>query len=439
MNASLGMTFAPPQTPAVRSAPATPRPPAATPGRACRFCATALTRSFVDLGATPLCQRHVTPENFDAAEPIYPLHAYVCDACRLVQLPNHVDPGEIFSDYAFFSGFSDTWRRHVEAYADEMDGRLGLGGGSLVVEVASNDGTLLAAFARRGVPVHGIEPAENVAEAARAEGIPTDSVFLGARTARAFVARHGPADLVAANNVLAHVPDLNDFVAGLAALLKPAGVLTVEFPHLRNLLKYNQFDTIYHEHWSYFWVTTAVRVFEAHGLRVFDVRETDTHGGSARVYACRAACDRFPTAPAVAEQIGLDRQAGFDDDATYAAFAERVRETKRRLLSFLIEARRAGKRVVGYGAPGKGNTLLNYCGIGTDFLDFTVDRNPKKQGNFLPGSRIPIKAPAAIDAARPDYVLILPWNLKDEIARQMAHVRGWGGRFVVPIPEVQVF
>ena len=406
--------------------------------RACRFCGEPLVRSFADLGATPLCQRHVTPENFDAAEPIYPLHAYACDGCRLVQLPGHVAPGDIFSDYAFFSGFSDTWKQHVEDYADEMDGRLGLSPRSLVVEVASNDGTLLQAFKRRGIPTRGIEPAENVAEAARRAGVETESFFLDAATADDFLKRHGAADLVAANNVLAHVPDLNGFVAGLASLLKPNGVLTVEFPHLRNLLAFNQFDTIYHEHWSYFWVTTARHVMERHGLRVFDVKETNTHGGSARLYCCRETCDRFPTTPEVARQLRADAEAGFGDDATYGGFAERVRETKRALLAFLIDAKRSGKRIVGYGAPGKGNTLLNYCGIGTDFIDFTVDRNPKKQGNFLPGSRIPIKSPAAVDAARPDYVLILPWNLKDEVMSQMAHVRGWGGRFVVPIPKVSV-
>ena len=419
----------------MQSAPA--HPPAAPPHR-CRFCDAVLTRSFADLGATPLCQRHVTPDRFHAAEAIYPLHALACDGCRLVQLPGHVAPAEIFEDYAFFSGFSETWKRHVDDYAAEMTRRLELSPGSLVVEVASNDGTLLQAFRRRGVPTRGIEPAENVAAAARLAGIETDAFFLDATTADAFVARRGHADLVAANNVLAHVPDLNGFVAGLAALLKPGGVLTVEFPHLRNLLAFNQFDTIYHEHWSYFWVTTAKRVIEAHGLRLFDVREVDTHGGSARLYCCRASCERFAESPNVATQVALDAAAGFDDDATYDGFAERVRETKRALLEFMIAAKRDGKRIVGYGAPGKGNTLLNYCGVGRDFLDFTVDKNPKKQGNFLPGSRIPILPPAALDAARPDLVLILPWNLKDEIVAQLPQVRGWGGRFVVPIPKVTV-
>jgi len=371
-------------------------------------------------------------------EATYPLHAFACDACRLVQLPDGPDPAEIFSDYAFFSGFSETWQAHAEAYADEMDGRLSLGGNSLVVEVASNDGTLLKPFQQRGIPVCGIEPAGNVADAANAAGVPTEAFFLSLETARQFVDRHGAADVVAANNVLAHVPDLNGFVAGLAALLKPRGVLTVEFPHLRRLLEENQFDTIYHEHWSYFWFSTAKLAFERHGLRVFDVKLVETHGGSARCYCCREDAPHETTS-AVGEQLELDARAGREDDATYDRFAERVRETKRTLLSFLIDAERSGARICAYGAPGKGNTLLNYCGIGTDMIEFTVDRNPKKQGNFLPGSRIPIKAPEAIFDARPDHVLILPWNLRCEIADQMAGIRDWGGRFVVPIPTVEVF
>ena len=415
-----------------------PNEPDAPRRRDCRLCGDPLTTSFVDLGTHPHCQRHVTPKDYDRPEPTYPLHAYVCGGCRLVQLPDHNDPGEIFDDYAFFSGFSDTWRQHAADYAEDSIARFGLGGDSLVVEVASNDGTLLLPFRDRGVPVRGIEPARNVADAANDAGVPTESFFLGRRSGEDFAGRVGPADLVAANNVLAHVPDLNDFVAGLAALLKPGGVLTIEFPHVRNLLALNQWDTIYHEHWSYFWFTVARRALARHGLRVFDVLPVETHGGSLRLYCCRAGAPHVQT-PAVEEQLRLDRAAGIDDDATYADYAERVRETKRALLSFMIEAKRNGKTIVGYGAPGKGNTLLNYCGVGTDFLDFTVDRNPKKQGNFLPGSRVPIRAPEAIDAARPDYVLILPWNLRGEIAGQMKRIRDWGGRFVVPIPTVEVF
>jgi SAM-dependent methyltransferase len=405
---------------------------------ACRLCGDTVTRSFADLGTHPFCQRHVEPGNFYEAEKTYPLHAFVCNTCRLVQLPNGPDPAEIFADYAFFSGFSETWKRHVADYADEMIERLGLDATSLAVEVASNDGTLLKAFQSRGVPVYGIEPAENVADAAVEAGVPTDAFFLGHATAAAFVKRHGPADVVAANNVLAHVPDLNDFVAGLATLLKPQGVLTVEFPHVRRQLEENQFDTIYHEHWSYFWFSTAKLAFERHGLRVFDVKLTETHGGSARCYCCRADADH-PETPAVAEQMALDAAAGREDVATYDGFAETVRETKRKLLCFLIDAKRRGKTVAAYGAPGKGNTLLNYCGIGTDTIDFTVDRNPKKQGNFLPGSRIPILSPDAVAERRPDYLLILPWNLRHEIANQMAGIRAWGGKFVVPIPQVEVF
>ncbi len=404
----------------------------------CRLCGAAVRRSFADLGAHPFCQRHVTPDRYYAAEPNYPLHAFACDACRLVQLPDGPDPAEIFADYAFFSGFSDTWKQHVSAYADEMGKRLDLDGKSLAVEVASNDGTLLKAFQDRGVPVRGIEPAENVADAANEAGVPTEAFFLGQATAEEFVLRNGPADVVAANNVLAHVPNLNDFVAGLVTLLKPEGVLTVEFPHVRRQLDENQFDTIYHEHWSYFWFSTAKLAFERHGLRVFDVKLTETHGGSARCYCCRADASHVE-APAVAEQLRLDADAGRECDETYDRFAERVRETKRELLSFLIAAKRDGKRICAYGAPGKGNTMLNYCGIGTDMIDFTVDRNPKKQGNYLPGSRIPIKSPDDLLAARPDYVLILPWNLKDEIAQQMNEIRQWGGQFVVPIPTVTVF
>jgi SAM-dependent methyltransferase len=407
-------------------------------GFPCRLCGEPVTRSFADLGVHPFCQRHVEPDVYYDAEKTYPLHAFACDTCRLVQLPDGPDPAEIFSDYAFFSGFSETWKQHSRDYAGEMIERLSLTSDSLAVEVASNDGTLLKPFRDRGIRVRGIEPAQNVADVANDNGVPTESFFLGTATAEQFVLRNGAADVVAANNVLAHVPDLNDFVSGLATLLKPNGVLTVEFPHVRRQLQENQFDTIYHEHWSYFWFSTAKLAFERHGLRVFDVKLTETHGGSARCYCCRENA-RFETRPTVAEQLKLDADAGREDVATYDDFAETVREAKRKLLSFLIDAKRRGKLVCAYGAPGKGNTLLNYCGIGTDMIDFTVDRNPKKQGNYLPGSRIPIKNPDAIAEAKPDYVLILPWNLRHEIADQMSLIRQWGGRFVVPIPTVEIF
>ena len=405
----------------------------------CRFCGVQLHRLLVDLGTTPLCQRHVTPEKFNAAEATYPLRVYVCDECRLAQLPNHVPGEEIFdAHYAYFSSFSTTWLAHAERYANEMIDRLNLTADSQVFEAASNDGYLLQFFRKRGVGVLGIEPTANTAAAAVAKGVPTEVTFLGRKSAAAIVQKHGRADLVAGNNVLAHVPDLNDFAAGLAALLKPDGVLTMEFPHLLRLVEGNQFDTIYHEHYSYFWFATAERVFAAHGVTLFDVEELPTHGGSLRIYGQPAASRRFAASQRFEELKRAEIEAGIDDPAFYAAFAARVRETKRKLLTFLIDAKRAGKTVAAYGAPGKGNTLLNACGIGTDFIDFTVDRSPHKQGNFLPGSRIPILHPDVIAERKPNYLLILPWNLADEIMGQMAHIRDWGGKFVVPIPAVKV-
>ncbi len=405
---------------------------------ACRFCTAPLRLPFVDLGVTPLCQRHVAPADYFRMEPTYPLKAYVCQECRLVQLPDHATPAEIFSDYAFFSGFSSTWLQHVEDYAQAMTGRFGLSPDSFVVEVASNDGTLLKPFQQRGVKVRGIEPAANVAVAAVAAGVPTTVAFLDRRSAVAFTKKHGQADLVAANNVLAHTPNLVGFVEGLKQLLKPAGVLTVEFPHLANLIRLNQFDTIYHEHWSYFWFTTVRRVFAELGLTVFDVQRVSTHGGSLRVFACRSDAAAHPPRQSVREMLAEERADGIDDDTTYTAFAARVQESKRRLVSLLLELSENGSRVCAYGAPGKGNTLLNYCGIGPDLVHFTVDRNPQKQGNYLPGSRIPILAPEAIEQYRPDYVLVLPWNLADEIMHQLDYVRSWGGRFILPIPEVHI-
>ena len=420
-------------------------PPAALPaevpdqGFPCRSCGTPLRYSVVDLGSSPPCQNVVRPEDVARGETHYPLHAFVCHACSLVQIDEVVPPEAIFEgEYAYFSSYSDSWVEHARRYVDAVAERFGLGPASQMVEIASNDGYLLQHAVARGIPCLGVEPAANVAEAARRRGVPTRVAFFGRDEARRMRAEGHAADVVAANNVFAHVPDVNDFSAGLARLLKPSGVLTVEFPHLRKLIAENQFDTIYHEHWSYYWFTTAKAIFEARGLRVFDASEHDTHGGSIRLHACRPDA-LHATTPRVAEQVAADAAAGFDDDATYDRFNEQAKETKRKLLSFLIEAKRAGKSVCAYGAPGKGNTLLNYCGIGTDMVDFTVDRNPKKQGNFLPGSRIPIKSPDAIREARPDYVLILPWNLRREIAEQMKDIRDWGGRFVVPIPEVETF
>jgi SAM-dependent methyltransferase len=404
----------------------------------CRFCGTRLRHVFVDLGMSPLCQTHIAPEQLNHMEPFYPLRAYVCHECFLVQLDEYVAPGDIFSEYAYFSSYADSWVEHARRYAEAMVQRLGLGAQSRVVEIASNDGYLLQHFVRMGIPVLGVEPAANVAKVARDKGIPTTVRFFGREAAREIAKETGQADLLLGNNVLAHVPKLNDFVAGMKVLLKPGGVVTMEFPHLYRLMERNQFDTIYHEHFSYFSFFTVEKVFAAHGLTLFDVDEIETHGGSLRIYARHADNGALPVAPAVAALRQRELDEGFARLDTYARFAEQVRETKRAILEFLIGAKRAGKTIAGYGAPGKGNTLLNYCGIRQDFLDYTVDRSPYKQGKYTPGTRIPILAPETIRETRPDYVFILPWNLTDEITRQMSYIREWGGKFVVPIPEVRV-
>jgi 2-polyprenyl-3-methyl-5-hydroxy-6-metoxy-1,4-benzoquinol methylase len=356
-----------------------------------------------------------------------------------VQIGEYVSADAIFGgEYAYFSSYSDTWVEHARRYAESMIRRFGIDATKRVVEVASNDGYLLQHFHARGIPVLGIEPAANVAEVAIGKGIETVVEFLGAATARDLAAARGRADLLVGNNVLAHVPDLNDFVAGLRILLAPGGVLTMEFPHLLRLIEENQFDTIYHEHFSYFWLHTAERVFAAHGLTVFDVEELPTHGGSLRVYVRHAAEDGPPPGERLSALRARETAAGYGTTECYRDFDERVRETKRRILEFLIRVRREGKHVVAYGAPGKGNTLLNYCGIRQDFLDYAVDRNPYKHGRYTPGTRIPIHAPDRIRKTRPDYLFILPWNLKAEIMRQNAFIREWGGRFVVPIPALTV-
>lgn len=406
----------------------------------CRFCGTPLAHTFVDLGTSPLCQKHVEPEDANKMEPFYPLHAYVCDKCYLVQLDEFVSPSVIFADgaYAYFSSYSDSWLQHVRDYVELVSERFALGPESQVVELASNDGYLLQWFVKKGIPVLGVEPAANTAKVAQERGIPTVIRFFGTETARDLVAQGKRADLLLGNNVLAHVPGLNDFVGGMKILLKPGGVITMEFPHLQRLMEENQFDTIYHEHFSYFSFVTVERVFALHGLTLFDVEELFTHGGSLRIYARHAEDLARPVGERVAALRSLEKALGYENLAIYASFSERVKETKRKLLAFLIDAKRAGKHIVGYGAPGKGNTLLNYCGVRTDFLDYTVDRSPHKQGRFLPGTRVPILHPDRIAETKPDYVLILPWNLKEEITQQMAHIRSWGGRFVVPIPEVTV-
>jgi SAM-dependent methyltransferase len=414
--------------------------PGSTPSRgfSCRFCGAGLRHSFVDLGMSPLCQTHIAPGQLHEMEPFYPLHAYVCSECFLVQLQEFVSPQDIFGEYAYFSSYSTSWVEHARRYVDMAIARFRLGPQSKAMEIASNDGYLLQHFVARGVPVLGIEPAANVAQAAIDKGIPTNVAFLGRASAEAIAAEHGQADLLLGNNVLAHVPDLNDFVGGIRRLLAPRGVLTMEFPHLQRLMAENQFDTIYHEHFSYFSFVAVEKVFAHHGITLFDVEELPTHGGSLRIYGRHADNPALPVSGNVDALRKREVDDGFLTLDRYRGFDEQVRATKRALLSFLIDAKERGKRVVGYGAPGKGNTLLNYCGIRTDFLDFTVDANPYKQGKFTPGTRIPIRAPEAIREARPDYVLILPWNLKDEISRAASYVSEWGGKFVTPIPRVQV-
>lgn len=404
----------------------------------CRFCGSNLKHTFVDLGMSPLCESYLSMDQLNQMEPFYPLYVYVCDQCYLVQLEEYVTPEHIFTEYAYFSSYATSWLEHVKKYTHQMIDRFGLDKNSFVVEVASNDGYLLQYFVEKGVPVLGIEPALNVAKAAEAIGVPTLTEFFGVACATKLAAEGKQADLIAGNNVLAQVPDLNDFVAGLKILLKPQGVITIEFPHLMRLMEENQFDTIYHEHFSYFSLITAEKIFAGHGMTLFDVEELPTHGGSLRIYGRHADDTSKPITDRLIALHEREIAAGFTDMSCYANFAEQVKETKRKLLEFLIQAKRDGKTVVGYGAPGKGNTLLNYCGIRTDFIDFTVDRNPYKQGKFLPGTRIPIFHPDRIAEVQPDYVFILPWNFKDEIMKQMAFIREWGGQFVVPIPEVQV-
>lgn len=413
--------------------------PAIPTTRTCRLCDAPLQHTFVDLGMSPLCESYVSASQLNAQEAFYPLHVYVCASCFLVQLQEYVAVESIFEEYAYFSSYAESWLAHARRYADAMIARWGLHAQSRVVEVGSNDGYLLQYFVARGVPVLGIEPAANVARAAVDKGVPTLVRFFGREAARELVEHGHRADLLVGNNVLAQVPDVRSFVAGMKILLAPRGVITMEFPHLMRLMEDNQFDTIYHEHFSYFSLLTAERLFAAHGLTLFDVEELPTHGGSLRIYARHDHDETKPVGLRIDELRRRERAAGLDTLAAYASFEEQVKETKRALLEFLVGAKRAGKQIAGYGAPGKGNTLLNYCGIRTDFLDYTVDRNPYKQGKFLPGTHIPIFAPDHIRSTKPDYILILPWNLKEEIMHQLADIRAWDGRFVVPIPRVKIF
>jgi len=416
-----------------------PDPQPQTAIKPCRFCGVGMEQTFVDLGMSPLCETYPAPADLNRGESYYPLHVYVCKKCFLVQLEEYESAESIFSDYAYFSSYSDSWLRHCENYTQKMITRFGLGTQSFVVEVASNDGYLLQYFVQRKVPVLGIEPAANVAKVAVEKGVPTLVRFFGTQLAQELAAEGRCADLVLGNNVLAQVPDLNDFVEGLKILLKPEGVLTLEFPHLLKLIELNEFDTIYHEHFSYFSMLTTVRIMEAHGLKVFDVDELKSHGGSLRVYACRAESKTHPVEPNVRKVTTDEAKAGLDSPKGYESFARQVKETKLALVDFLLTAARQGKSVAGYGAPGKSATLLHYCGIGKDLIAYTVDRSPYKQGRFLPGSHIPIYHPDRIRETKPDYVVILPWNLKDEVMEQLQFIREWGGRFVVPIPQVAIY
>jgi 2-polyprenyl-3-methyl-5-hydroxy-6-metoxy-1,4-benzoquinol methylase len=404
----------------------------------CRFCGTKLRHTLVDLGMSPLSNAYLTAQQLDQMEPFYPLHVRICDGCFLVQLEQYECPETIFGNYAYFSSYSESWLNHARQYAERMIHELALDSNSLVVEIASNDGYLLQFFRAQGIRVLGVEPASNVAVAAERRGIPTLVQFFGSATARELAEAGKQADLLIGNNVLAHVPDLNDFIAGLKLLLKPHGAITLEFPHLLRLIEGNQFDTIYHEHFSYFSLCTAEQIFRKHLLTVFDVEELTTHGGSLRLHIRHAEDDRLPVATRVAELKNREISAGMQDLSRFSLFAEKVQETKRCLLEFLISVKRQRKSVAGYGAPAKANTLLNFCGIGADFIDYTVDMSPHKQNRFLPGTHIPVFSPDRIRETRPDYLLILPWNLRDEIVSQMAHIREWGGRFVIPIPRAEV-
>jgi len=404
--------------------------------RTCRFCGSLLNHTFVDLGMSPLCESYPSAQDLHRGEMFYPLCVFVCEKCLLVQLEEFETPESIFSEYPYFSSYSDSWLKHCESYTAKMIERFALGQNSFVVEVASNDGYLLQYFVQRGVSVLGIEPAANVAKVAVEKGVPSLTRFFGTQLALELVGKGKTADLIAGNNVLAQVPDINDFVEGLKLLLKPQGVLTLEFPHLLQLIKQNEFDTIYHEHFSYFSLITTVRILQAHGLKIFDVEELSTHGGSLRVYASRDEDLIHLEQPAVQSVLRKEREYGLDSIAGYRGFADQVKQTKFVLLDFLLSATKKGKSVVAYGAPGKSATLLHYCGIGKDLIQYTVDRSPHKQGRFLPGTHIQIYHPDRIRETRPDYVVVLPWNLKDEIVQQLHFIREWGGQFVIPIPKL---
>ena len=406
--------------------------------RSCRFCSHQLKHTFIDLGMSPPCESVRRPEDVDLQEVFYPLHVFVCDQCWLVQLREYIPPDEIFVEYAYFSSMSDSWLAHARDYCETMVKRLGLTDENQVVEIASNDGYLLQNFVRLGIPALGIEPARNVAKVGEEKGVPSVNKFFGCQTAKELCADGIKADLLLGNNVLAHVPDLNDFVGGMKILLAEDGVITMEFPHLLQLMVNKQFDTIYHEHYSYLSILTVEQVFEHHGLRLFDIEELATHGGSLRIYATHQESQGHRRGTALDSIRQQELAAGLDSLASYESFCHEVEQLKLDILEFFIDAKRKGKTVAGYGAPGKGITLLNYCGIRSDLMRFTVDRNPYKQGTYMPGTGIPVFEPGRIRSEKPDYVFILPWNLKSEIVDQMSGIRDWGGKFVVPIPSLEI-
>lgn len=405
----------------------------------CRFCNTKLEHTFIDLGMSPLCQTQIKPDELNKMEAFYPLHVYVCHECFLVQLEQFVAPDNIFSnEYPYFSSFSVSWVEHARQYVEMISQKLELNTDSFVGEIASNDGYLLQHFVNNKIPCLGIEPAANCAAEAEKKGVKSVTKFFGRDTAKEIAEEFGKVDLLLGNNVLAHVPDINDFVAGMKILLKESGVITMEFPHLLSLIRQNQFDTIYHEHFSYLSLATVLRIFSFHGLSVFDVDVIPTHGGSIRIYACHNEDKNHHVSERISELLAIEKAEGLDEIERYNQFEEKVKETKRKILEFLIREKGNGKQIVGYGAPGKGNTLLNYCGIRQDFLDYTVDMSPHKYGTYTPGTRIPIYHPDMLKETKPDYIFILPWNLKKEITEQHSYVREWGGRFVIPIPEIEI-
>jgi 2-polyprenyl-3-methyl-5-hydroxy-6-metoxy-1,4-benzoquinol methylase len=405
----------------------------------CRFCQHELNISFIDLGMTPLSNAYISKEHLHSKEDFYPLHAYTCEHCFLVQLQEFEKPESIFKDYMYFSSYSESWLKHSKEYVEMMVSRHDIGSDSQVIEIASNDGYLLQYFKEKGIPVLGIEPAANVAKVAQQKGIPTLVEFFGKKVAADLATVQGiGANLIIANNVIAHVPNLIEFVNGLKILLNKHGIITIEFPHLLRLIEENQFDTIYHEHFSYFSLLTVQKIFNKFGLAIFDVEELNTHGGSLRIFAKHTEDSSKPVNVRVGQLIDREKKFGMQDLRKYRQFTERVNKTKHDILEFLIQSKRQGKTIVGYGAPAKGNTLLNYCGIGTDFLDYTVDRSPYKQGLFLPGTHIPIESPEKIFDTKPDYIFILPWNLKEEIIEQLDYIRNWDGKFIIPIPDVMV-